>query len=307
MSDLCPVCGNPSKNAMSSYPSGFSINCPRCGHYFINDMGLNDMRFKNDLDWVKLSGFLRNNQRFILKDTNYQEIISKTRMPNPAEKADNILLYLEERYKTPGDKIDLTDATTNIIPEIEGYAYIKNLEEQNYLLREYLKVEKEFVRFEPKYIVITPKGWDYISKLLKPNQDSNTAFIAMWFDPTVKNTRDVIKQSLRDAGYEPKIVDEIEHNDDVTDKIITLINRARFIIADFTEQRAGVYYEAGYAKGINIPVIHTVKENEIEKLHFDINHQNFISWDETNLSEFQKKLTDRITATIGDGPLIINN
>ena len=126
----------------------------------------------------------------------------------------------------------------------------------------------------------------------------------VWFDPKIKKTRDVIKQAIRDAGYDPKIVDEEEHNDDVTDKIITMINRAKFVVADFTEQRAGVYYEAGYAKGLNIPVIHTVNKDEIAQLHFDINHQNFIAWEKDNLVEFQEKLKNRITATIGDGPYL---
>jgi nucleoside 2-deoxyribosyltransferase len=118
------------------------------------------------------------------------------------------------------------------------------------------------------------------------------------------------------AGYDPKIVNAEPFNGDIVDKIITLINRARFVIADLTGQRQGVYFEAGYAKGLNITVIYTVRKDEIGpkpskinpdplKVHFDLNHQNIITWKEDELEGFQRRLKDRITATIGDGPLLI--
>lgn len=240
MSNLCPVCRNPSQITYSSVSGGYSIECPRCGHYFTNDIDIDDFHNALGQDWVKLSGFLCNNKRFILKYSNFKELISKTRMPTPSEKADNILLYLGEKFKTPGTMIDLTSDSSKIIPKIEGLGYIENFDEEKYLLRDYLEKEKGLLRYKPNCLIITPKGWDYISKLLKPNQNSNTAFIAMWFSPKVEGTRKSIKQAIRDAGYEPKIVNEEPFNGDIVNQIITFINQSRFVVADLTEQRQGV-------------------------------------------------------------------
>jgi len=70
--------------------------------------------------------------------------------------------------------------------------------------------------------------------------------------------------------------------------------------------RGGVYYEAGFAAGLGIPVIYTVHkpwleekdENgvRINKLHFDTEHMNHIIYDDAD--DLKKKLINRIRATI---------
>ena len=45
------------------------------------------------------------------------------------------------------------------------------------------------------------------------------------------------------------------------------------MVADFTcekgKVRGGVYYEAGFAQGIGIPVIWTVAKDSLDDVHFD--------------------------------------
>ena len=70
------------------------------------------------------------------------------------------------------------------------------------------------------------------------------------------------------------------------------------MVADFTGNRGGVYFEAGYAQALNIDVIYTCRDTEEDKklLHFDIGHFNHIYWkDEKDLYE---KLRYRIEHTI---------
>jgi nucleoside 2-deoxyribosyltransferase len=79
-------------------------------------------------------------------------------------------------------------------------------------------------------------------------------------------------------------------------QIIADIRRSKFLIADFTGHRGGVYFEAGFALGLGLPVIWTCRKEELDKLHFDIRQYNFIDW-ETD-GELQERLTNRIRATI---------
>ena len=87
-----------------------------------------------------------------------------------------------------------------------------------------------------------------------------------------------------------------EHNNDINDEIIGEIRSSRFIVADFTGNRGGVYYEAGFANGLNIPVIHMCKKEELKKVHFDVNHRNIIDW--KTGEELYERLLNRIKATI---------
>ena len=54
------------------------------------------------------------------------------------------------------------------------------------------------------------------------------------------------------------------------------------MVADFTYgddgERGGVYYEAGFAHGLNIPVFFTCQKGFLEKIHFDTRQYNHIEW-----------------------------
>ena len=304
---LCPICKQYNADNLPSSDGGQYYQCPRCGE-FITSSSI----YKSHLENLKLnqriylSGLLANNTRYILHRSELSRINDSIKLPDINEKADLLLLYLAMKYPIPGKDLPISIigsvVNAGFIQSAMGKCYIIDDDELDFLVNSYLFNELKVIEGDAAKIQISPLGWKYISKIKEKNPDSKTAFIAMWFNEKVIDVRNIIKEAIRDAGFEPKVVDEEEHNDDVTDKIITLIKRSRFVVADFTEQRAGVYYEAGFAKGMNIPVIHTVLNNQIKNLHFDINHQNFIAWDVEKLDEFKEKLTNRITSTIGDGP-----
>jgi nucleoside 2-deoxyribosyltransferase len=69
------------------------------------------------------------------------------------------------------------------------------------------------------------------------------------------------------------------------------------MVADVTNQKSGVYYEAGFAHGLGIPVIWSVRHDDLKNVHFDTRQYNHIVWeDETDLRD---KLKNFILATIG--------
>lgn len=55
--------------------------------------------------------------------------------------------------------------------------------------------------------------------------------------------------------------------------------------------------------GLGLPVIWTVRENDLDKVHFDNRQYNFILWSENDLADFSYRLQLRIEATIGKGPI----
>jgi len=91
------------------------------------------------------------------------------------------------------------------------------------------------------------------------------------------------------------------------DRIIALIRESKFVVADFTRNRGGVYYEAAFAAGRDIPVVHVcaadcLNAESDDAIHFDVKHLNFIPWTSDALRAFTDRLRDRILAVFGRGP-----
>jgi nucleoside 2-deoxyribosyltransferase len=154
-------------------------------------------------------------------------------------------------------------------------------------------------------IQISIKGWKHYEELMETNVNSNKVFVALAF----KN-KDIYFNAIKPAccklGYQAILIDQPEHNNDIVDQIIAEIKTSRFVIADLTDNNRGAYFEAGFAQGRGLQVIRTCKKewfeakNEqdirINHLHFDIEHYNFILWDD--YEDLIIKLTNRIEACI---------
>ena len=78
--------------------------------------------------------------------------------------------------------------------------------------------------------------------------------------------------------------------------------------------RGGVYWEAGFAYGLNKPVIHTCKDDEKSRrrIHFDVDQYNTIFWKDGDFGieirdlkqgietpNFMERLANRILVTAG--------
>ena len=169
-------------------------------------------------------------------------------------------------------------------------------------LLQYLQSSGRIGKRSTNSFKITPGGWERLEKLKEVNPESNQCFVAMWFDDKIKQIYDeAFVKAILEAGYKPHRVDQREYNEKIDDEIIVQIRRSRFIVADFTGQRGGVYYEAGFAKGLGLEVIFTCKKDEIDKLHFDVRQYNCIDWEVDQLTEFVKKLKNRIESVFGHG------
>ena len=144
---------------------------------------------------------------------------------------------------------------------------------------------------------VTANGWSRIDELQTTNSDSNQAFVAMWFAPEMQEYyTSGIHPAIEGTGFKPLRIDRKEHNNKICDEIIFEIKRSRFLVADFTGERGGVYFEAGYAHGLGIPVIWIVHESEIDKVHFDTRQYNHITYNSSE--DLKEKLMNRVKATI---------
>ncbi len=119
-----------------------------------------------------------------------------------------------------------------------------------------------------------------LKRAISVNSFSRDCFVAMWFNPSMEDVYQCgIYKPLKELGFNPIRVDKVEHNDRIDHVIFDLIRRSRFVVADFTGNRAGVYYESGFSSGLGLPVIHTCRRDFFVKRHFDIHTINTIVYD----------------------------
>ena len=140
--------------------------------------------------------------------------------------------------------------------------------------------------------------------------DSLQAFVAMWFDTSMDRPfEDGVKRAIEVAGYRTLRIDRKPDVDKIDDEIIAEIRRSRFLVADFTHgdngARGGVYFEAGFAHGLGIPVIYTCRSDMVDKLHFDTRQYAHIVWDTPE--DLHSGLKNRILARIEEGPGLKTN
>jgi nucleoside 2-deoxyribosyltransferase len=149
-------------------------------------------------------------------------------------------------------------------------------------------------------LCVTVPGWAAIANLAKPRLDCQQGFVAMWFsdDERIKSAFvDGIKKLDEDTGFSMFRIDMTHFNEKICDKILVEIRKSRFLIADVTGHRQGVYFEAGFAMGLGLPVIWTCHRDDLNNCHFDTRQYNHIEW--TSPEDLRDKLRDRILATIG--------
>ena len=152
---------------------------------------------------------------------------------------------------------------------------------------------------------VTVDGYTEIARRPPPTESSQ-AFVAMWFHSSMDEAYwQGIEPAIRAAGYEPVRIDNVEHAGLIEDAIIAAIRKARFVVSDFTPgddgARGSVYYEAGFAHGLNLTVIFTCRHDKLKLVHFDTSHFNHIAW--TNYEDLKTRLQQRIESLVGRGPL----
>ncbi|WP_417411513.1 hypothetical protein [Hoeflea sp.] len=317
----CPIWGTKSVDFAPNF-WGRDITSSRAGgHYQIDGIALEQINFflKSDVDKAKLSLRISDSQNLdepIRITTETLEQIACWPNIRPFEKANRLLRWIE-RNTTSLDDVGLqwdvlgrdktqkykALAASCLINEAELDTILEYLERKGFCKADYASGDTIRV------VRLTLEGSEEVAAPV-PASHSRQAFIAMWFSPETQAAfDDGIKPALSDLGFDARRIDQKEHNNKIDDEIIAEIRQSRFLVADFTcgiieaggnetaIARGGVYFEAGFAMGLGIPVIWCCREDLINQVHFDTRQYNHITWNTSE--ELREKLKNRVGAVIG--------
>jgi hypothetical protein len=291
------------------------FNCPRCGRYSASGSA---WAMLGHQQWTprqvaNASGWIREHQRIQLS-SNDVEVLASLRTPSVGERAAKVLAEIGRRWPETGETIDFNFGANDpqLLPWL-ATSWSIDARGFNYLLVQFLHAQGLITGHLTEEIgasilfdaQITPLGHEQLAKLRGGGTDSAIGFCAMWFSPKLLPVwSDAIEPAIRAAGYDPQRIDRVHHNNKIDDEIVAMIRRSRFVVADFTGNRGGVYFEAGFAMGREIPVVWTIRSGRFHRVHFDNRQYNFVDWSFDALADFKTRLQNRIEATLGRGPLV---
>lgn len=178
-------------------------------------------------------------------------------------------------------------------------------------------IEKEYIsKVEGDKYTISSKGWERIQGSKDKKGLKDQAFVAMWFSDETNNVRKTLINAIKECNYEPILIDEMQHNKQIVPTLLDEIKKSKFVVAELSGHRGGVYYEAGYAEALGKEVIICCSEywfNEQrdkngniihDGAHFDIKQKSSVIWDENKINQdelyidLKEKLILRIKETI---------
>lgn len=300
----CPICKLQSAVVTSHrMHDGCDVRCPACGDLEITrEAWVNFRDDRYDSERWKVSAWVRQyGPEVLTKDLLEQALASA--VPSVTVRARRLLGAVGRDFP-PGREFR---PDIKLRPRYLALSWSRDKAELNFLLQRLMVDELGWLTNLGSTLgvfdyALTAKG--AIELESADPTESAIALCAMWYDASVQPLFDeVIVKSVRQCGYEPLRLDRKEHNNSIDDEIIASIRGARFVIADMTGHRGGVYYEAGFAHGLGLPVIFMLREDDQKEVHFDVRQQNFILWQPDDLPEARRRLENRIRATLGQGPL----
>lgn len=310
----CPICDTDVTMAMLTNPLLHSVECRRCGHFATSNMDEDIIR-AHPSRWL-LGVECRN--RFI-RDATPLFIGARKFSDNPPAIAGYAYEAIDEivarREMTFGGQLDIALVNMSLLQESPGKPIALDIVADQFVFASQDGNTAQFVMDSlheiglvslkrsgttSNNIMLTPKGWAHVEALRTALAHSHDpyCFVAMWFDPSLSSAFDeAITPAISSCGFKVHRVDRKEHNNRIDDEIIAEIRSCAFVVADFTGHRGGVYFEAGYARGLGKPVISMVREDHLKDVHFDTRQYSHIVWRAPD--DLMIALRNRILATIG--------
>lgn len=291
----CPLCQKPDLARLMPIDGRDAalVECVACGKYQLDAMAPAAIEHGFAGRAFLLSAAARaasdaGRPALVAPETLEELAASVTRPNTLLELVDRLVLFLAARAP------DFWSAGSYHIGRDFPVMVLKNEQEWTYLF----KVAADMGLLQVGTGILSPQGWAKADELRRSSPHSRQAFVAMWFDEQLTDAwLNGFRAGIVDTGaFEAMRIDGVQHNGKIDDRIVAEIRRSGLVVADFTGNRGGVYFEAGLASGLGIPVIWTCRQDCIADVHFDTRQYNHIVWSAPG--QLRSALRDRILATI---------
>ena len=291
----CVFCRKPAKirseeELLLGPPFFHPLECKRCGVYYYPHAstglsGVDDFPAFREAELVRLSGWVNQQNAAGVFPKCKEDVVRRVRampLPRYRERANLALSVIAKKYPAfIASPTKYSEAEGD--EALQGKSFSSSRDEVRQLLR-ILESEQliESLNSPPTDFRLTAHGLLTVDDKAATGSVLAQGFVAMSFSEAMKDPwTNGFDPAIRAAGFRPFKINDKDYIGGITDEIMKEIRCSKFIVADYTEQRNGVYFEAGFAVGLGLTVIPTCRNDELKsgKLHFDIKHLNTLGWD----------------------------
>ncbi|WP_405104295.1 hypothetical protein MHH28_17245 [Paenibacillus sp. FSL K6-1217] len=219
------------------------------------------LSFQQKRDMLHLiSGYIREKtdcgEKVILAFRDLEDIVNAPGIPVTAEdKGDRLLQYLYRHCGGPGEPVVIQPLSRSY-----NLTYSPNLQELVYLI-DRLQSEDLLIR-EGMNFSLTSLGWAEAAAT-SGGRTLQQCIVLLPEDENLQaEWKDKLWSKIEQFGYLPCLLANMNE----TANSLESVKGSKLVIADLTGQSPEVYLAAGYALGLNIPVIWTVRSGEADKL-----------------------------------------
>lgn len=201
-----------------------------------------------------------------------ESIVNSPKIPVSIEdKGNRLLQYLYRHSEGPGEAVVIQPLSSSY-----NLTYSPNLQELVYIIDKLIS-DQLLIR-EGMTFKLTETGWNEAAesaggKKLKPclvlvSDEENLS--TTWLEKLLPK--------IEQCGFLPRLLTHTKTQNGEKYEL-DQIAESKLIIADLTGQSPEVYFSAGYALGLNIPVLWTVNSIEADKLFVQLKDIRPIVWD----------------------------
>lgn len=321
----CPICGSVDGGDCTQFmksepgltePFFKSFECSICGRFNIdNEAGhriTQGMEITN-IQRALISHRVRAKQGGdipVMVSRNWlNHLVGDGTLPNPIEQANNLVRYVGDEVSKTGENIKaLPEHIHAIIGAVRLNAAIDLAKELQ--IKGWLRLnpqgasgrigsEPHPVSF-PTDINLTLDGWKQYMDEKAGRFAGAYGFLAMEFDNAELDTlvEEVLKPVIKEElGCELRDMRDFSQAGIIDSILRVAIRDARFVIVELTHDNNGAYWEAGYAEGLDKPVVYICEREKFKRsneegggTHFDTNHCTTVLWGKGDNKDFRQQL-----------------
>lgn len=223
-----------------------------------------------------ISGYIREltdcDEQVLLSVNDMESIANSPRIPVTLEdKGNRLLQYLYRHSDTPGEAV--------VIQPLSGsynLTYSPNLQELVYIIDKLIN-EQLLIR-EGMTFKLTEKGWNEAAASAGGKKRKPCLVLISADKELCSDWLEKLLPRIEQYGYLPRLL--VHSNTQHTEPYsLDLVGESKLIIADLSGRSPEVYFTAGYALGLNIPVIWTVHSSDADSLVVQVQDIRPIVWD----------------------------
>ena len=143
------------------------------------------------------------------------------------------------------------------------------------------------------------RSWRRSESLRSQKPPRGTIFAAMPFSAQYEDTFfGAMVPAAKGVGAVCIRVDQEKFQGDVVVEIRRLLQESNVVIADLSEPNPNVFFEAGFAHALKLPVIH-ISSAPRDQLPFDVRNLNTIKYAKGQTYQLKKPLSERLKTILG--------